>query len=161
MGPLLKFLSDYRFSSSIAPKSAANSYWHPLSEEEDLPGPSAEEGNRTTAFVNKYERNKKNRERCIKKYKAICAVCGFDFSLTYGEIGNGYIHVHHMTPLHTLKGKARKVDPIRDMRPVCPNCHEMLHRSDPPYTIENLQEFMAAAKAAAKANQSSVAATHL
>jgi len=31
------------------------------------------------------------------------------------------------------------VDPATDLRPVCPNCHEMLHKKDPPYTIEELR----------------------
>jgi 5-methylcytosine-specific restriction protein A len=146
MGPLLTFLSDHRFGSLAVEKSAENTYWHPLSESEELLGASAEEGKRVTAVVNKFEGDKKNRECCIHKYKAVCAVCGFDFSVSYGEIGDGYIHVHHLTPLHTFKGKARKVDPIKDMRPVCPNCHEMLHRADPPYEIEKLQEIMAIAK---------------
>jgi predicted HNH restriction endonuclease len=33
-------------------------------------------------------------------------------------------------------GKAYEVDPVKDLRPVCPNCHAILHRKDPPLTIE-------------------------
>jgi 5-methylcytosine-specific restriction protein A len=62
--------------------------------------------------------------------------------MTYGKIGDGYIHVHHLTPLNALKGKPQKIDPIKDLRPVCPNCHEMLHKTDPPYTIERLKEII-------------------
>jgi len=32
-----------------------------------------------------------------------------------------------------------EVDPINDLRPVCPNCHAMLHRKKPPLTIEELE----------------------
>ena len=30
-------------------------------------------------------------------------------------------------------------DPRRDLVPVCPNCHAMLHTSDPPLEIEKLR----------------------
>jgi len=66
MGPLLKFLSDYRFSSSAFAKSATNTYWRPLSEAEEQAGISAEEGDRIIVLVNKYERDKNNRARCIE-----------------------------------------------------------------------------------------------
>jgi 5-methylcytosine-specific restriction protein A len=38
-----------------------------------------------------------------------------------------------------IKGKY-EVDPIKHLRPVCPNCHAMLHRQEPPFTIEELKE---------------------
>ncbi|MGD0940091.1 MAG: hypothetical protein ABR905_10295, partial [Terracidiphilus sp.] len=63
----------------------------------------------------------KNRKSCIQKYKPICAVCGFDFLISYGQIGKDYIHVHHLNPLSASKGRPRKVDPVKDLRPVCPN----------------------------------------
>ena len=30
------------------------------------------------------------------------------------------------------------VDPINDLMPVCPNCHAMLHRRTPPFSVEEL-----------------------
>jgi 5-methylcytosine-specific restriction protein A len=101
-----------------------------------------EEGTKAGVLVNRYERNRKNRELCIEAHKAVCSVCGFDFSRIYGEIGKGYIHVHHLNPLAASKGKLHKVDPVKDLRPVCPNFHEMLHRIYPPYTIEQLQKLI-------------------
>lgn len=56
----------------------------------------------------------------------------------YGEIGAGYIHVHHLKPLAEVTGE-REIDPIADLIPVCPNCHAMLHRASEP-TIEELRE---------------------
>jgi len=44
----------------------------------------------------------------------------------YGEIAEGYIHVHHLRPLSEV-GEAHAVDPVADLRPVCPNCHAVLH----------------------------------
>jgi len=59
-----------------------------------------------------------------------------------GELGAGFIHVHHLNPLAAV-GKAHKVSPRNDLRPVCPNCHEMLHRRLPPFSIEELKSKMA------------------
>jgi 5-methylcytosine-specific restriction enzyme A len=53
----------------------------------------------------------------------------------------GFIHVHHLTPLSSL-GTDYEVDPIRDLRPVCPNCHAVLHRREPPYSPEEVQQFL-------------------
>lgn len=99
------------------------------------------EGIKRTVTVNSYERNSKARQLCVKHWKAICAVCSFDFERTYGEIGKGFIHVHHLTPVSKI-GKSYQVDPIHDLIPVCPNCHSMLHRQEPPWTIDELKSKM-------------------
>jgi 5-methylcytosine-specific restriction protein A len=105
----------------------------PLNEEERL-----FEGAKRTITVNAYERNSKARELCIKHYGTTCIICGFDFEKKFGEHGKGFIHVHHLTPLADI-GEHYEVDPIKDLRPVCPNCHAMLHRDEPPLTIEELK----------------------
>lgn len=61
-----------------------------------------------------------------EKYGYRCAVCGFDFYETYGEIGKNFIHIHHLKPLADLGGEQEVA--VDDLRPVCPNCHAMLHR---------------------------------
>lgn len=68
-------------------------------------------------------------------------VCGLDFELKYGEIGKGFIHVHHLRELSKL-GRDYKVDPLRDLRPVCPNCHAMLHTKSPAILPEDLKRQM-------------------
>ena len=95
------------------------------------------EGSKKTITVNSYERNTIARNNCIAHYGAKCSVCNIDFSKTYGEIGKGFIHVHHLIELSNI-GKEYKVHPIKDLRPVCPNCHAMLHQKKPAYTIEEL-----------------------
>lgn len=99
------------------------------------------EGIKRTITVNSYERNSKARELCVKHWKAICAVCDFDFEKTYGEIGNGFIHVHHLISVSQI-GKTYQVDPINDLRPVCPNCHSMLHRQEPPLAVDELKNII-------------------
>jgi 5-methylcytosine-specific restriction enzyme A len=54
------------------------------------------EGAKKQITVNAYERNPKARELCIQNYGFRCSVCEFDFGEIYGEIGTGYIHVHHL-----------------------------------------------------------------
>jgi len=95
------------------------------------------EGAIRTIRVNAYERNPAARLACIHHYGTACSVCGFDFGEIYGEIGEGFIHVHHLKPLSSL-GEAYQVDPVVDLRPVCPNCHEMIHSREPSLSIAEL-----------------------
>lgn len=97
------------------------------------------EGIKRTITVNAYERSSKARELCVKHWKAICWVCEFDFEQTYGELGKGFIHVHHLIPMSQVV-KTYQVDPINDLRPVCPNCHSMLHKKEPPLEIDELKK---------------------
>jgi 5-methylcytosine-specific restriction protein A len=109
-------------------------------EFEELP-----EGARTTVLINKYERDPRNRTSCVEYYGAVCQVCGFDFEQKYGAIGKGFIHVHHTMPL-SMMGGAYKVDPIKDLIPVCPNCHYMLHKKNPPIAVDDLAQILALKK---------------
>ena len=110
--------------------------------------------------VNKYERNQKARKECVAKKGYQCVVCGRDFELTYGEIGKNFIHVHHLIPISSI-GKEYNLNVDKDLVPVCPNCHYMLHRKNPPYTIEELKEILAKqnAKAGAKPKRRKIAAS--
>ncbi|MBQ7419765.1 MAG: HNH endonuclease [Prevotella sp.] len=97
------------------------------------------EGALITVKANKYERNQKARRECVAQKGYKCLVCGCDFEATYGEIGKRFIHVHHLTPISSI-GKEYQLDVEKDLVPVCPNCHYMIHRKTPPYTIEELKE---------------------
>lgn len=88
--------------------------------------------------ANRFERNPIARRACIAHYGASCVVCGFSFENVFGFRGKGFIHVHHLSPLARQQG-SYTVDPIRDLRPVCPNCHAMLHQNDPPTSIDDLR----------------------
>ena len=78
-----------------------------------------------------YERDPAARLECLKHFgdKYSCEICGFNFKDVYGEIGKGFIHVHHINFLSDNKGKSTLTNPKEDLIPVCPNCHAMLHRS--------------------------------
>lgn len=96
------------------------------------------EGSVRSALVNTYERNSHARQECIRHYTARCCACGLDFQSIYGKIATGFIHVHHIVSLSEV-GPGYIVDPVRDLRPVCPNCHAVLHMKDPPMSIEELR----------------------
>ena len=96
------------------------------------------EGAAHQVSVNVYERNAAARQTCIEYYGTSCTVCGLSFGELYGSIGAGYIHVHHLIPLSAI-GKDYQVDPITDLRPICPNCHAMVHKRHPPYSVEEIR----------------------
>lgn len=85
------------------------------------------EGAKKTIVVNKYERNPEARAKCLQIYGSRCYVCTMSFEHTYGDFAKDFIHVHHVKPLHEI-GEKYEVDPKEDLRPVCPNCHAMLHK---------------------------------
>lgn len=85
------------------------------------------EGHVINVKVNRYERSSIARMKCIEHYGAKCAICDMDFGKRYGDLGEGFIHVHHLKPLHSI-GQDYVVDYKNDLIPVCPNCHAMIHR---------------------------------
>jgi len=108
-------------------------------ESSELEGASTYiEGSRFVITSHRYERDPAARQACIDFYGFVCQVCGLDLEIRYGDIGKGFIHVHHLTPISEI-GQQYRIDPVNDMRPVCPNCHAMLHRRSPPYTIDELK----------------------
>ncbi len=96
------------------------------------------EGKLKKIIVNAFERNAVARRLCIAHYQAVCSVCDLDFQEKYGHIGRGFIHVHHLLELSAVR-EEYKIDPIKDLRPVCPNCHAMLHQKIPAYTINEMR----------------------
>ena len=100
------------------------------------------EGAAVTVSVSTYERSAEARAICIAHHGYTCKVCGFDFQRFYGDLGKNYIHVHHIIPLSEVR-QARKVDPVNDLIPICPNCHAMIHSTKPTLTIEQLRAYLA------------------
>ena len=61
-----------------------------------------------------------------------------NFEATYGPAGKGLIHVHHLKTLASI-GAEYEIDPVADLRPVCPNCHAMIHHGEPMHSIEDVR----------------------
>jgi 5-methylcytosine-specific restriction enzyme A len=52
--------------------------------------------------VNRYERDRRARAACIAHHGTACSVCGFGFEKSYGVLGRGFIHVHHLTEISAV-----------------------------------------------------------
>ena len=111
-----------------------------LAEEIETPN-KYPEGAKKTISINAIERNSKARKACIRKHGLDCAACGINFKSTYGVLGEDFIQVHHIIPIGSIS-EEYEVDPIKDLIPVCPNCHAMIHRVTPPLTITQLKEIL-------------------
>lgn len=96
------------------------------------------EGFRTSSISTKYERSRKNRIACLAVKGFRCWVCGINFEDVYGSIGSGFMEVHHIVPLSSLREEQR-INPVKGLVPLCPNCHAMVHRRVPPYSVEELK----------------------
>lgn len=99
------------------------------------------EGAAVTVIVNRYERDRTARSKCISHYGAICNACGVKLSDVYGRIAEGFIHVHHNKPISAIKVEYT-LDPILDLRPLCPNCHAIAHLRQEPYSIEEIKDMI-------------------
>jgi 5-methylcytosine-specific restriction protein A len=102
----------------------------------------AAEGQLLTRMHSYRERNaaivKRKKATCLKQYGQLrCEGCGFDFEVTYGKRGGGFIECHHTKPVSELTAgeKTRLVDLVL----LCANCHRMVHASRPWWTIEELR----------------------
>ncbi|HCX81401.1 MAG TPA: HNH endonuclease [Rhodoferax sp.] len=112
--------------------------------DEALPEGSYKEGASKRVSVNRYERNEKARLECLKHHGYNCKACGFNFEKAFGILGKQQIHVHHTVPISTL-GTEYQLDPIKHLVPLCPNCHHMAHRREPPFNVTELQGMLNAA----------------
>lgn len=121
----------------------------PLEEDESTSQPLFEtglpEGACSAVVVNRYERSPANRAACIAAHGSRCKVCGFDFGAVYGPLAHGYIEVHHRVPVSKMGG-SYQLDPVKDLMPICANCHAAVHRVDPPMEPEALATLLVGRK---------------
>lgn len=103
--------------------------------------PTYTEGSVETRTVNRYERDPAARAACLKHFGSACAICGFDFEKVYGIADGRGVHVHHLRELSTI-GRRYRVDPTRDLIPVCPNCHTAIHSKKPALTPKQVKTLM-------------------
>lgn len=65
-----------------------------------------------------------------------CEACGFDFSATYGPVGDGFCEVHHLSLLSASDESV--TTSLADLAVLCSNCHRIIHRSDPMLSVAEL-----------------------
>lgn len=108
--------------------------------------PGEAEGAAYQALVTRYERSKLNREACIGLRGARCLACGFDFERVYGEVGTGFIEIHHVESIALMEANT-KLDPATDLVPLCSNCHSMAHKRRPvPFTVDEIKSMIESAR---------------
>ena len=110
-------------------------------EEPPEEGEGRTEGTPYQVLVTKYERKRINRDVCIQLKGTRCAACGFDFAEFYGETGRGYVEIHHTTPVSEI-GPDYRINVMTDLVPLCANCHAMVHRHNPPFSIAELSDLI-------------------
>lgn len=119
----------------------------PLEEEPGAIGDAADdiiglpEGAKTRIEVNRYERDRRNRAAALSIHGFGCKACDLNMADRYGDAATGLIEVHHVTPVSVL-GEGYVIDPIRDLVPLCPNCHAVTHRRTPPFSVGEVREMM-------------------
>lgn len=87
-----------------------------------------------------FERKPEVRAACLSYHGYTCKICGMSFKDSYGESFKDIIEVHHIVPLCEIR-KNYEVDPVKDLVPVCPNCHAALHsKPDGVYSIDEMKK---------------------
>lgn len=117
-----------------------------------LPPAEPYEGEEGGVIIRLHKRYERDPKLVAEKRKAAsvsgviaCEVCGFDFESAYGELGSGYMEVHHIKPVHTLKpGDKTKLE---DLALLCANCHRMAHRKPVPLSIPEIADSLQVGKA--------------
>lgn len=136
-----------RSSGTIIDEETASKIFAMISENEefgfDIPNnldlASIYEGNPKWINIKTYDRSSIARQDCLEHYGYNCFVCNFNFEKFYGEIGKNFIEVHHLIPI-SKRQTEYQINPIKDLRPVCSNCHRMLHRTRTSISIQELNE---------------------
>jgi predicted HNH restriction endonuclease len=108
------------------------------------------EGSRSEAQRTVYERSRRLRDAAVEYYAARgelqCEVCGFSFESTYGDLGSGFIEIHHKKPIFCLEGQSIEqtiAQAIGDVAALCANCHRMVHRKkNAVLSIEGLRSHL-------------------
>lgn len=72
----------------------------------------------------------KNRKKIIEQLGTTCEACGRKMEEIYGEIGRGYIELHHLKPFCNLDIGTERVVTPSDFSVLCPNCHKMIHKTN-------------------------------
>lgn len=101
------------------------------------PAETFTEGEPTDVRQTGPERDPGARRACLAHYGVACVICGFDFGHKYGSDAHGLIHVHHLYPFSEFG--PRQTNPVQDLRPVCPNCHLVIHSRSPCIAVEDMQ----------------------
>ncbi|TVQ03266.1 MAG: hypothetical protein EA381_01740 [Planctomycetaceae bacterium] len=91
--------------------------------------------------INAFEANAAAKADCIRHHGTNCQICGMDFGRVYGPEAAGLIHVHHLKPISAIS-REYQIDPVRDLLPVCHNCHAVLHLGGKHRTVDEVKRML-------------------
>jgi len=122
----------------------AGMYRRPEQYADEVPGAASHvEGATSRVVVNRFERSREGRAACLEAQGFSCKVCGMNFETAYGPVGKEAIHVHHLVPISSIR-KQYRLNPKKDLVPICPNCHYIIHRREPPFTLGEVRRMLKA-----------------
>jgi predicted HNH restriction endonuclease len=116
----------------------ADDYERLETEEKAIDRSFFKDGKLIQVSVNRYERDQKARKQCLKVHGNKCIGCELDFKKMYGPDINDIIHVHHTMQLSQV-GKETIKNVIKDLVPLCPNCHAVVHSTPKLMSVEDLK----------------------
>lgn len=100
------------------------------------------EGGIKSVWSTRYERDPTLRGAAIRHHGLQCMGCRFCFGSAYGDLGEGFIEVHHLNPISSTEGPAQ-VRVETDLVVLCSNCHSMVHRrKGRPLSLADLRAFV-------------------
>lgn len=100
----------------------------------------AEEGDQYVSEATFRKRNMSLIDAKKSSSDYMCEVCGMSFEEVYGKIGRGYIIAHHKNPIGGRRRSSKTT--MDEIALVCSNCHDMLHRKNPPMDVEELRNLI-------------------
>ncbi len=126
---LVAYLSNYLHDSESSDRDNFKNDWE------------FKEGRERLVESRAFSRSSQARKECIKHHGSSCIICGFNFQDYYGNelVQDTIIDVHHIVPI-SRSGGPHKVNPKKDLIPICPNCHRLLHSKKPDYTVQDIKE---------------------
>jgi hypothetical protein len=110
--------------------------------EDEVANSDFEEGIRYQAERSFFQRNIQLAQQARAVYGCVCKACGFDFAKTYGSLGQGFAEVHHLNPLSERppdEWTAAVQTSVDEVAVLCANCHRMIHRRKPAFSVEELR----------------------
>ena len=140
----IKIISGYIHFAETQNKPDSPTYSKPSSTSDQIVSDSENqfnEGGTREIAVEIQRRNPQLRRTAIRQYGAKCQVCQFDFGVSYGSLGQGFIELHHLKPLSISHENI--ITTLSDVALVCSNCHRMLHRNGAkPISIDELRKII-------------------
>lgn len=127
---------------NISDETSAETPQHPSSDHGSVSSVlTLLEGAATKTIRTTYERSREARRLCLEYHGTNCCICNMSFGERYGNEAEGFIHVHHVSPISNSGGESI-VNPETDLVPVCPNCHAMIHLGSEARSIAEVQAMM-------------------